>query len=370
MKIKNKPMLIVGLISWALGAALLMFALSMCTMEPDTQYITLPPIDEPVPPELGDVQYIIYDGSEISFVYESETRVFASGTAAYAGPGIISVGDVLYYLDSAGNILQSYRLPCVADFIAINGPDVWSGRLEGEATRIYKNLLEIGLYDWTLISLNVTHTGDVVAFASPGYGYIFESLTGSEEDITYASDGGLFIFDLNTTDKTATFRGLYDYTDGWSTNYFWRATGWLLADGLWISSNGYSWDAGGLYENSTAMWTWNSYPYPVQDIYNELPSVIPAAVRAEHSEDVTYWIECNTGYLIRYTPSLDLIEPVIRLYAGDGLRSSGYALQYSLNPSQIGEALYYHYNGFLYEYDFTTGTASNMGTDILIWGIE
>ncbi len=374
MKIKNKPMLITGLITWGIIVFLLAFILLTggCTPDPKIEYVTLPPIidDDPPPVNLGVINYLTYDGTSVYFEYDTASVVWKTGQANYVRPGVISVDDILYFLDVSGNVLQSYRLPCVPDAIAINGVDVWSAEIDGADTLIYKNSDLLALYPWEIGQLNVTYTGDIVAYATTGYQYKYFSISGSEEDIAYAAGGGLFVFDLNTIDKTATFRDLYDYHDGWTTNYFWRATGWLLSDTLWISSNGYSWDAGGLYENSTALWTWNLYPYPEQDIYNETPVVIPAAVRTEHGEDVTYWIECNTGYLFRYTPSIDLLETITRIYAGDGLRATGYALQHILRPSVINDRLYYHHAGFLYEYDFNTETAQVMGTDIEIWGIE
>ena len=385
MKINNWSMLIIGLINWVIIVILLagVYLLNGCKApEPETEYITLPPVieepeipiiddpvipDEPEPEPLEDVKYLTYDGTDVKFVYENGSEVWKSGKVNYIEPGVFSVEDIIYFLDITGNVLQSYRLPCVPDAVALNGADVWSAAIDGSVTFIYLNSDLLSVYPWIIDRINVTYTGDVIAYTT---GRKFVPLEGDETDIKYAADGGLFVFDLDTTDKTASFRGMYDYHDGWFTNYFWRATGWLLANDLWISSNGYTWDAGGLNEAANSMHTWNLYPYPVQDIYNESPIIIPAAVRTEHGEEVTYWIECNTGYLIRHTTSIDLLEVMPRLYTGDGLRATGFSLQYSLKPSVIADRLYYHHGGFLYEYDFTTETITNIGTDMQIWGVE
>ncbi len=331
--------------------------------------VSLPPVIDPPPPppELGDMKYITYDGMNIIFNYELESITWNSGQATSAGVGIISVNDILYYLDLKGNIIKSYRLPCVANAIGISGNDIYSAVIEGMQTRIYKNNDEIGLFPWVIEHINVTVTGDVIAETT---GHIFYSLSGDETDIIYADNDSLFVFEIDTYARLATFRGLYDYRDGWSTNYFWRNTGWLYNGYYWISSNGYTWNAGGLNEDATAMWTWNMNPYPVQDFYRESPVVIPAASRVEHSEIVTYWIECNTGYLIRYTESIDLLEILIRIYPGDGLRETGYNLQYTLNPSKINDQLYYHHGGFLYCYDFISESVSLISSDVEIWRIQ
>jgi len=376
----NKPMLITGLISW--GITVIIMALIIlfggCQIpEPETEIIYLPAVDDtitdpiipddPPAPDLGAIKYMTYDGQDVRFIYDTDSIIFKSGKANYVEPGVITVGDILYYLDASGNVLNSYRLPVVPDAININGGNVWTATTDGSTSTVYKNTDVSAVYSWVILRINVTYTGDVVAEAA---NHTFYALEGNEVGIKYADNDGLFVFDLNTTTRTASFRGLYDYNDGWSTNYFWRATGWLLVDGLWISSNGYTWDAGGLNENVTALWTWNLYPYPVQDIYNESPVVIPAAVRMEYSENVTYWLECNTGYLMRYTKSLDLLETVIRIYPGDGLHNTGYALQYSLRPTVIKDHLYIHYGGYLYDYDFTTGISNILSQDIQIWGME
>ena len=343
--------------------------LANCTVEPGlSATVSLPPAVEPPlpPPELGDIKYITYDGTDIIFNYELESIIWCSGQATSAGAGIISVNDILYYLDIEGNVISSYRLPCVADVISIFEGDIYSAVIEGMQTRIFKNSDEIRLFSWIIEHINVTATGDIIAETT---GHVFYSLSGEETDIIYADSDSLFVFEIDTTAKIAIFRGLYDYREGWHTNYFWRNTGWLYDGYYWISSNGYTWNAGGLNEDATAMWVWNTDPYPVQDFYGESPVVIPTTTRTEHSEIVTYWIECNTGYLMRYTESIDLLEILIRIYPGDGLRSTGYNLQYTLNPCMINGQLYYHHDDFLYCYDFISESVTLISSDVEIWRI-
>jgi len=354
-------------------AVLCCIVLANCTVEPGVSTtISLPPIDDPPdpPPDSGEILYITYDGTDIKFVYNPNSIIWLSGQAVSAGNGIISVDDILYFLSPEGKVIESYRLPCIADAVGISGSDVYSAVIEGSNTRIFKNSDELAVYPWVIEQINVTVTGDVIAENS---NHTFYSLSCEATNIIYADNESLFVFDFNSIAKTVIFRGLYDYVDGWSTNYFWRNTGWLYDGYYWISSNGYTWNAGGLNEDNTAMWTWNLSPYPVQDYYGESPVVIPAATRIEHSEIVTYWIECNTGYLMRYTESIDLIEILDRIYPGDGMRETGYALQYTLNPSMINDCLFYHHGGFLYCYTFITGDTGSViviSDDVEVWGIR
>jgi len=377
---KSKYLIFIAIITWISGVALLFYLATMtgCQLpEEKTTAINLPaddpvttPIPDPTPdpdPDLGSIKYMTYDGQNVKFVYDTDSVVFKSGKANYVSPGVITVDDVLYYLDPDGNILNSYRLPCIPDAVNINDGDVWTATTDGSTSTVYKNSSIPAVYQWVILRINVTYTGDVIAETT---GHIFYPLEGSETNIKYAANGGVYVFGLDTTNKMAIFRGTSDYNVSWGTNYFWRATGWLLVDGLWISSNGYTWnEMDGLKENANALWTWNAYPYPVQDIYNESPIVIPASVRLENSENVTYWIECNTGYLMRYTKSLDLLETVLRVYPGDGKHITGYALQYSLQPVVIGDHLYFHYGGFLYDYDFIADTSNVLSQDMQIWEI-
>ena len=348
---------------------------------PDDPPVIDPPIDpaeNPVLLSLFDGEKMMYyDGTEISIAYYDDN-------INCAGLKMRSIGDVLYHFDEYGNPLLAEWLPAEpTEIISIpNTPagsisynmagsivyqdEVWiledippaeayaMGAQYKHYTQVYHNLDIIGLWymnEWEVREVIKPLSDDVIAIDTLG---TYHNLTGSEI-VYYALNNGIMIYNFNVGSKTAKLKtdtGNYDIA--WSLNFF-NSAKWQLANGVWYSHNGYTWDSvNGLEENNTTMSDWNQYPFPVQEIYGEAPLLIPAGIRFENSIDVIYWIECNTGTLIKYIPGIDdiIIEP--QIYLGDGYRITGVEKSTILKPVIIGNYLYFHNDNNIMRYNFIT----------------
>ena len=125
-------------------------------------------------------------------------------------------------------------------------------------------------------------------------------------------------------------------------------------NGVYYSHNGYKYSyAFGFSKLSTAMNGWNVYPYPITTIYGEAPTLVPVGVGIQS----IYWLECNTGTLIEYIPSIDQIKSQNRLYIGSGVRSDGIALASSLNPIKVDNYIYFGYQGKVIRFDLLNGSS-------------
>jgi hypothetical protein len=214
-------------------------------------------------------------------------------------------------------------------------------------TRIYYQGSEIGHWSanqWEAIGLFKTVSGDVIAI-DQNQG--FRPVSSNISNINHAKD--LLIYDFDGAGRTAVIApgGFVS----WSTNSFNQADQWLKVGDIWYSWNGYEYEDN-LIEYANSMWGWNNGNPPVET--SEAPVVIAAGVREEF-ETVLYWIECNSGWLIRYTPSSDQLTAVHRLYMGDGLRMTGIAHESDLKPVIIGDCLYFNESGAIWRLDLDSG---------------
>jgi hypothetical protein len=285
-----------------------------------------PPIE---PPAVVYNLFIKYSDS-VAISDGSTVDDLMLGQVANARDGFISVDDILYGIDTDGSEVISQRLITTPDAIAI-GADTWifekipsadayaMGGLPRPYVRIYQNAdiySEWYLNKWEVVDAFITDSGNLIAVDTVGrFRNIFdESLT-----VSYAQHNGLMIHstDIDTHRSTITTSD-GDFRVAYTFNYFFGANQWLYSPDseLWYSWNGYTFDGANLSELATSMTDFiltgpNS------------PAVIAAGTRVEHSETVLYWIECNDGWLYRYTPSIDRLEQVARLYMGSGERLDG-----------------------------------------------
>ena len=352
-----------------------------------------PVIEPPVNPSNNPVLFSLFDGEKMMYYDGTETVIAYYGNINRAGNKIHSVDDILYHFDNYGNPTLSEWLPAIPTAI-IAIPNLSGSMLSGMApviayqddvwiledidpetalslgaqykhyTNIYDNLVVSGLWylnDWEVKEVISPLSGNIIAIDTLN-GY--HNLTGNEI-IYLAVDGGLMIHNRDLNIKTANIKtDTGNYNISWTFNFF-NSAKWQLADGIWSSHNGYTWDSvNGLQEQSTAMWDWNQYPYPVQDIYGEAPVLIPAGVRLENNIEVVYWIECNTGTLIRYIPGIDTIGILPQIYVGDGYRMTGIQKSIVLKPEIIEDAIYFHDAGSIKKFSFTTSIINIFSGDM------
>jgi len=336
------------------------------------EYVNSPIPDPPPPPTIKTL--VIYNGtgygtSEGEYYYHGD-----KGHITYIGNGNIVVDDLLYELDQYGEILTSYRIPCIPDAVTISGQDVWSfevippesagdmGALYRTYTRVWKNNNEHGdwyLNEWEVTGAVTTESGEVVA--SSTVGALYPQTTSVA--VAYAGQDGLLIHSNNIVATSSIIRTDQDYQVNFTTNYFLSANQWQKSGGIWYSWNGYTWsETYGLTEQAnvlTAFIVSGANP----------PYVIAAGERLEHNETVLYWIECNTGWLYRFTPSLDRLEQIMRLYNGSGDRIDGTNAAKVINPVMTDTALYFEYETVIYKYEFTSGLINSFAAGVTVWGM-
>lgn len=205
------------------------------------------------------------------------------------------------------------------------------GGLATDYTRVFWQGDEVG--DWFLNQfktdrLSKTNTGEIIALSVN----TFYSVSSDLDNINHANK--LLIYDFDAINRTALIDGEFVT---WQMNYFNQAKQWIKHGETWYSWNGYEFDDN-LRENTNGLWSWNTGVKPVDTLQ---PTVI--AVGAD--QFFTYWIECNTGWLIAHLPAFDQITNVYRLYQGDGERMSGIYKSVSLQPFLEDGVLYFNDNG-------------------------
>ncbi len=358
---------------------------------PDPPVIDPPVIDPPIEPDSSPVIFSLYDGEKMMYYDGNEIVIAYYGNVNTAGSQTRSIDDVLYHFNEYGDPVLSEWLPVIPDAIISkpNQPqssgqsraiayqdEVWIledidpatalslGAQYKHYTNIYHNLDIEGLWyfnDWEVKEVISPLSGAIIAIDTLN-GY--HNLTG-QEVIYRALNNGLMIHNFNINTKTANIKtDTGNYNISWTFNFF-NSAKWQLADGIWYSHNGYIWDSvNDLQEQSTAMWDWNQYPYPVQDIYGEAPVLIPAGVVKENNIEVIYWIECNTGTLIRYIPGIDDIGIFPQIYVGDGYRMTGISKSKYLEPEIADGNLYFHDSGSIKKYNFNTSIVSVFSGDM------
>ena len=353
--------------------------LAACAPETKTKTVPAPYVPPPPPPPTENNEpviktVVIYNGTGVGTSEGEYYYHFKSGHITYVGDSTVVVDDIMYELDQYGEIITTYRLPCVPDAVTINGADVWSfenippetagsmGGLYRTYTRVWKNNNEHGswnLNQWEVVSAVTTLSGDVVAFSTVGVPYPQTSSVA----VAYAGQNGLLIHSNNVVATSSTIRTDQDYPVNFSLNYFLSAKQWQKSGDIWYSWNGYEWsESGGLREQANALTAFIvSGPNP--------PCVTSAGARVEHNETVLYWIECNTGTLYRFTPSLNLLENVDQLYYGTGDRIDGVNAAKVINPIMTDNELYFQYETVTYKYEFTDGLISSFASGVTVWGM-
>jgi hypothetical protein len=355
----------------------------------NTVIITNPDVDNPVevvgptpPAEFGTVKIALYTSESIKFYDGNTIWEWKTGNIKKATNRIYTSGNVIYKLDERGETIASRNLIIEPDAIAINPEYITSrGEIQEEINLgesdiwIIEHILPQEAYDlgalykdYTKIYLNSVEQGNwfdnqyfcekIVVLNNDIWGQIttgaWKHLNGSKTNIRIVVENGFAIWDYNSSAHTAIIDNI---AVSWTTNFLNGANHWLKSGNTWYSQNGYTWDGTTLVEDGSTMLNWRMRPYDTG--YSEGVVIIPAGTRYENGEDVLYWIECNSGHVIRYVPSVDQYQLSIRLYTGDGYRSTGLALQQTLSPVIADDYLYFIYDANTYRYSFITGLTSH-----------
>jgi hypothetical protein len=331
------------------------------------------PAPEPEPEPRLPLFFTIENGENL-FYYDGENLdLIHTGSFYIVDNETIVKEDILYKIDEYGGTVSSIQLPAVCDFVEEAGNDFYCIRIvpKSEAlafgagnynyAEIWKNYTKINDWwenKWLTSELIKTESGDIVAKTNLGAYY---PISGVEQNIQLAQNDGIFIYNYNAIARTASIKTSSGIKNvGWSTNYMNDAKEWMLTELGYLAQNGYFYSHDtGLLENDTILTGFMSSPYPISGIPNgETATVIAAGKRYENSEDVTYWIECNTGKVIRYVRSIDTITTPFRLYSGDGTQATGNGYKNQIKPLIYGDDLYYNHSGTIYKLNLDTGLVS------------
>ena len=315
-------------------------------------------ITEPLP-EMGPVKFVFHR-DDTTYLYDGNmTMIWNVGHAVYAGNRKIASGSILYTLDDRGYITGRENILLTADLGYKVSSDFWSvfrvspqeaydaGYMMRDYTQIYKNSTEHGAwYNRQYYADQIIGNGTDVFVRSKTLWY---HINGTRAPHIVKAD--FIIEDFNATARTMKINGV---NSSCTRNFINGAQHWQKTDGGWISNNGYFWDGVTLNEFDNRMTEWRVSPFPISGI--EAPLIISAGTQDVNGDLITYWIECNSGWLIAYNIRLDTMTMVHRLYMGDGTRASGIIKASHLNPVLSGGLIMFSLgDGYMYEYNFNTG---------------
>ena len=368
-------------------AGILIVALVGCSSDGSNEPIVTgddtPPIVDPDDPH-GPVVASLITAEGIKFYDGESIWLWRAGAGERAESRVYANGNTLYALDAEGSTVKSRTIITEPDRIRIDlssgssstlkaaaksdpielaDADIWIvetlsadeamalGALPKPYTRIWSNSDEYG--DWMSRQYETDeltiHKGNIFARTTPGGAWVH--INGSMSRIHTVIGDGFVIYDFDPDIRTAVIDGV---DVSWSYNFMNGAKQWLRSGSKWYSHNGYTWDGSTLAEHGSAMWDWRSYGNVV----------ITAGTHYENGEDVLYFIQCATGHVIRYVPSVNQYTEFVRLYTGDGQTETGLFYKALLKPVIIDDGLFFIFDSTTFRYDFTTGLTSPFATGI------
>ena len=353
--------------------------------EPEKIHVitTAPPIEPPIispppiitlPPENNPIELSLYTTTGLKF-YDGESILeWKQGPTARAESATYSHENILYYLNEYGQTISSQELITVPYLITVDPTNYYiyehidpqtaldGGAMFKDYSRFYMNSTEIGSWganDYITDKIIFT-SGDLFARKESGS---WLAITGTKTDVKYVCHG-LVIYEYDSGTRSAYINGVFST---WSTNFMNGAKYWQKSGNNYYSENGYIWDGATLSEDTGIMKDWRVGPFITG--YTEGPVLISAGTREENSEEILYWIECNSGWVIRQVTSTNQMTLHVRLYTGDGLRATGLFYQELLKPVVAGDYLYYIFDAQVYRYDFVSGLNAVFCSGVSeIWG--
>ena len=327
--------------------------------DPVTPVTPVNPVDPvtPVTPIKNNILLVFYDNTTVKFYDGTEITTWKTGQAIPVTGRKIILDGVLNTLDTTGNILSIKTLPVQPSFFITNGTDEYIvynvPPAEAEAlgatynyfTRVYKNGVETGT--WNLRMYQTTAVaivnGELLLYAKYMNGW-----HGTEANINAVMNGEFLIYNYSQPAHTATINGV---SVTWVTNWLDNADEWIKYNSKYYSENGYIWDGATLQENVTVLWSYRS------DV------LIAVGCYTISGETGLYFIDCSTGWLLKYNPALNTITNINRLYDGDGTWSMGSDYKTLLHPVISADCIYFQFSdGGIYCYNFSTGLVSMIAT--------
>lgn len=341
--------------------------------DPDPPETPDPPIDPPTEPDpvatpfelvsIGTGNVMFYDGTDWTMTaYEKR-----------AAPSTYMELDTINQLDTMGSGISQLYAPEQGDLVkkTASGYTLCDVMTPAEALALggmFKEYSQVHKYNgatWSESnhwSVNQWACSEIFETAS-GQHIIKDTANGIHSDgpetaIFTAEENGLLIHNYDGIARNATFTSATGSTaETWATNYLTRAKNWILANGTYYSANGYEYSAGtGLVEAANIMHEWNLIPYPVTLPNGEAPVMIPLGYDA--GLNAIYWIECNSGWIVEHRLATNSMSMTKRLYIGDGMRATGWALSATLKPLVNAGLVYYNYQGTVIKLDLATGASS------------
>jgi len=343
----------------------------------------------------GPVLAALYDGSAVRLWDGTNTVVWKTGTASHGNGSKITVGQVLYFLDSSGAITQAINLPALPAGVTVIGDPVTYtfealsaqqsydiDYTPGAHTRIWQDGAEYGDWHantWNYASSFETENGDVIALDDLGRFHDITNAALVSNQIVWAVEGGPLFYEPDTANPNALV--IYDsaHPGGRSVTvtgggFPWPGRQpWIQAGGVWYDGYGDVWDPGaGTFTTHANALQQFALPQPPlvtsqgSGLYHDngqYSRMIPAYV----DSGMVFFIECTSGSLISFSPSTGVAAFVQFLYTGDGWQTTGEALSATLLPEDISGSLYYHQGTTLWKRDSSSTVISSFSADQKLW---
>ncbi len=294
------------------------------------------------------------------FSNHSEMTEWKTGNIEKAGVRRFSHEDYLYTLDASGDEIDDDILAVVPTHIADTDAGVfacleYSAELSyslGGMARIHTEIYQ----DNVLISEWYNNQHECHGIISSGTEVFAINQFGSHEQINGVYSAIEHINDdfvIHSWDPDNSRISFNSNVETFGTNHILTAENWQLYDGLYYSENGFTWsETAGLSEGATALQDFTEDPYPVPGLpYGQQPVFLSAGIY----NDELYWVECNTGWVFKYNPEIDVLTRSYRIYYGDGLHSTGILMRKVLNPVMIDFKLYFQNDNSVWTLNVVTG---------------
>jgi hypothetical protein len=312
--------------------------------EPDPEEPTGydPPVMAFVEP--GRIQF--FDGTE-TYIWGIGSRTIRAGSKTY------TIDDTVYTLNDDGTMASTTLIGYTPEFIRMETGNIWTaryvtpveadeaGRLPKDYVEFKKNSVMYGQWVQYRPAALAVIGSDVFCRSTVGKWYHVNGVINPY----HVQENGLLVTDVNTTTKTGKINGV---DVSWILNYFNGTKEWNLIDSVWYSENGYKFD-GVLTEYDSEMKIWRQGPFLTG--YTEAPTMLSVGGQ--------YWIECNSGYLVRFNHIANTVTLSARLYSGDGLKATGIAKKSSLFPALINGSIYFKTGNDFYKHDTITGLTTH-----------
>jgi len=359
-----------------------------------------PPVVPPPAGLSGPVKAALYDGTTVRLWDGVNAVDWKTGAAVKGNGRKIAVGRTLYFLDASGAVTSTMNLPANPAGVAVVGdPVVYTfetidaqyaldhGARYLPYTRVWQDGAEVGswnLNQWTFMQSIDVENGDVIVQDTTGHYWNISrpeltSVSTGYQNIAWVIPGGPWFY---WPDPTVNSVIVYDAAHPSGHTVVWvggNAPNWGVPWIPWTSPTGViyfdgygnSWDGTTLRLRQGNMAMWNAVP-PLswcQANGYTWPQTVdhPTMLVAYTDADNLYFVECNTGLLIQWTPQTDAVVNDGQLYLGDGKQDTGKAALATLDPSLVDGALYYHQAGTLWRLDTGSTLISSFSADQQMW---